>query len=247
MRRLLGRKMWLADPGERIQSGHTADDDKGSEPEDGALYREIRMWEARRAPDGTDLVRTFAYPERPLPPGGLDEYRKARKQGSRSIVLWADPHRERKLATVVTRTASRGRPATYDVADESGAPLGSIVREPAARGGQVRTRWTVQQTGRPAAVGHKGHPFWWVVWWLLWPVQLILAFLSILEGASARTPRRTKWRIDGETVLDWHDDGYEFQLSLLADWWDERLIAALVALEESHESRLGDPWDNVAH
>ncbi|ADI08750.1 hypothetical protein SBI_05630 [Streptomyces bingchenggensis BCW-1] len=149
---------------------------------------------------------------------------------------------------MVTRTASKGRPAAYDVVDESGAPLGSIVREPAARGGRVRTRWTVQQTGRQAAVGHKGHPFWWVVWWLIRPVQLALAFLSIFGGGAApRTPRRTKWRIDGETVLDWHDGGYEFQLSLLADWWDERLIAALVALEESHESWLGDAWDNVSH
>ncbi|MBI0381326.1 hypothetical protein JBE27_34970, partial [Streptomyces albiflaviniger] len=47
-------------------------EDKGSGPEDGAAYREIRMWEARQAPDGTDLVRTVAHPERPLPPGGLD-------------------------------------------------------------------------------------------------------------------------------------------------------------------------------
>ncbi|WP_445515696.1 hypothetical protein [Streptomyces sp. NEAU-174] len=43
-----------------------------SGPEDGAAYREIRMWEARQAPNGTDLVRTVAYPERPLPPGGPD-------------------------------------------------------------------------------------------------------------------------------------------------------------------------------
>ncbi|MCG0284820.1 hypothetical protein [Streptomyces sp. PSAA01] len=78
----MGRKMWLADSGERIQSGHTADEDEGSEPQDGALSREIRMSEGHRAPDGSDLVRTVAYPERPLPPGGPDEYQKARKQGS---------------------------------------------------------------------------------------------------------------------------------------------------------------------
>ncbi|MFS7872570.1 hypothetical protein ACEYXF_04430 [Streptomyces asiaticus] len=47
-------------------------EDKGSGPEDGVAYREIRMWEARQAPDGTDLVRSVAHPERPLLPGGLD-------------------------------------------------------------------------------------------------------------------------------------------------------------------------------
>ncbi|MET8328138.1 hypothetical protein [Streptomyces sp. NPDC005181] len=80
------------------------------------------------APDGIDPVghvityadspggtsRDVAYPERELPPGGIPAYLEARRGGVRSFVLWADPQRRTRLATLVTTSAADGV-ATYQV------------------------------------------------------------------------------------------------------------------------------------
>src|SRR5262245_46903905 len=147
----MGRVVWLDDPSTRAGSGMKGDDWR--KPEDGSLFRAVRMAEGWTA-EGFRTAGTLAYPERPLPDGGLPAYREARKQGVRTLVLWADPRRERQLATLATRTAAKGGPATYEVLDEAGAPLAVIIHEPAARDGRVRARWTVRQTDGPRAVGH---------------------------------------------------------------------------------------------
>ncbi|WFB11064.1 hypothetical protein LRS74_31500 [Streptomyces sp. LX-29] len=217
---------------------------KWSKPEDGRVFREIRIAEGL-AQEQRAAHRTVAFPERHLPVGGgLKEYQAARKQGARHLVLWADPYRHQVYAQVVTRSAAKGQSAVFEVLGAAGESLAVIQRDPAARGGTIRTRWTVRQTGRQPAVGRKGHPVWWALWWLISPIQLAIVIASVLGGGDvARTPRRTKWRIDGETVLDWANGFGDFGLEAPADWWDPRVTASLVALLTSHDSWLGNAWD----
>ncbi|WP_328890299.1 hypothetical protein [Streptomyces sp. NBC_00316] len=207
------------------------------------------------APDGVDPVghviryadtpgdsaRDVAYPERELPPGGIPAYLEARKSGARSFVLWADPQRQARLATLVTASADDGV-ATYRVLGPQGEPLGTFVREKALSGSGLRTRWTVTQPGCPEAVGYKGRIFWWYVWWLLFPVQVAIGVGSVVAGGGdvARGPRRIFWRTGKETPLEFQDD----QVLLHAQWCDWRLGAALVALLRSFDSWLGAPWDD---
>ncbi|MFI0774668.1 hypothetical protein [Streptomyces sp. NPDC021212] len=214
-------------------------------PDDGRVTRTIRISDTAPQPDRA--VHPLAFPERRDPPGGdLKAYRAARKDGTRAFTLWADPHRRQVFAHVVTKSAAKSGPATYEVLGAANEPLALITRDPAMRGGRVRTRWTVQQAGGPSAVGLKGRAFWWFMWWLISPLQLAIAIGSIIGGSGdvARPPRRTKWRVDRRVVLDYHSGpGSAFELEALEDWWDARALAALVALLGSHDGWLGSAWD----
>lgn len=242
----MGRIVWLNDPS--VPGGYA---DRWEKPEDGTLFREIRLAAGTTAQE-REAAQVLAWPERVLPPGGRDEYGTRRKQGVRTFTLWADPARTRLLAGVSTKSAAKGEIATYEVRGESGEPLAVITREPAVRGGRVRTRWTVQPTDGPAAVGLKGRAFWWGVWWLISPIQLVIAVGSVIAGSGdvARMPRRTKWRVadgdGGRIVMDWSSGAGDFELELFEDGWDARVGAALIALLGSYDSWLGHPWDNAA-
>ncbi|MBP8538768.1 hypothetical protein [Streptomyces sp. MK37H] len=238
----MGRFLWLS--GQTL-SGQTLSG-KEQPPPDGGLTWQIRISDT--APQPGRAFGPLAFPERRDPPGGdLKAYRTARKDGTRVFTLWADPYRGQVFAQVVTASAVKGGPATYEVLGAAGESLALITREPAMRGGRIRTRWTVRQTGAPPAVGLKGRAFWWFMWWLISPVQVAIAIGSIIGGGDvARTPRRTKWRADRRIVLDFHSGpGGAFELEVVADWWDDRVTASLVALLESHSGWLGSEWDTA--
>ncbi|MEK8173119.1 hypothetical protein NKH77_41410 [Streptomyces sp. M19] len=129
----------------------------GERAEDGALRREIRMYDGQRAPDGSDIITTVAYLERPLPPvGWAHTGRRARtaaappscgptRTGSASWRRWSPgrrPRAARRRTTWWTRpgAARLDRPRT------------------GREGGRVRTRWTVRQAERLPAVGTRA-PF----------------------------------------------------------------------------------------
>ncbi|WP_251020269.1 hypothetical protein [Streptomyces sp. ISL-98] len=200
--------------------------------------------QVKYAATATEPAHVVAHAERELPPGGVPAYLAARKDGIRSFVLWADPYRQRRIATVVTKSAS-DCVATYQVLGEQGEVVGALTREKALSGNGLRTRWTVAQTGAPEAVGFKGRIFWWYVWWLLFPVQAAIAVGSILSGSGdvARGPRRIIWRTRGkDAVLEFRSNDDEVQVH--AEWVDWRLAAALLLLMRSFESWLGSPWDD---
>ena len=231
------RSVWLSDTSARHKGGGGKGNPAPSR--DGRVTLEIRTSDGPD-PEGGSAIRVVANPERRLPPGGgHDEYRAARKQGARAFVLWADPHRSRVFAQVVTKSAVKRGPATYEVLGAAGEPLALVVREPAMKGGGVRTRWTVEPAGARPAVGLKGRAFWWGVWWLISPIQLVIMVASVLaaSGDIARMPRRTRWRAEDRVVLDYHSGvGDGFVLDVPADGWDERVTASLLALLDSHDS-----------
>ncbi|MFL4910373.1 hypothetical protein ACJ6WF_46480 [Streptomyces sp. MMS24-I2-30] len=214
--------------------------------DDGGIRLKICVADATlKAREAQEQATALAYPERVLPPGGAKEYCKAREEGVRSFVLWADRHRQGVQARVVTKSAAKGRAATYEVLGTTGESVALIVRERALNGG-FRTRWTVQPTGGPTAVGRKGNPFWWGMWWLLLPLQAVF-FVGIVlagQGDLMGTPRRTKWRAGGKTVLDWASGASTFQLTVADDRWDPRVTAALVLLLDSHSGPFDGSWDD---
>ncbi|WP_079152009.1 hypothetical protein [Streptomyces sp. RTd22] len=224
----------------------------GSTPDeggpDGCVAHTIRISDQRTARHRTETP--LAFPEWQDPSGGgLDEYLAARKDGTRAFVLWADSRRERVFATVATTSARKGGPATYEVVGAAGESLAVISRHPAMKRG-LRTRWKVQQTGAPGAAGVKGRLFWWLVWWLTLPLQAVIVILGALQSGSsdeaARAPRRTKWRAGWRVVLDYRrGPSSSFELEARADWWDDRVVAALVALLRSHDGWLGADWDTT--
>ncbi|MEW1686974.1 hypothetical protein ACIQOF_21820 [Streptomyces sp. NPDC091265] len=193
------------------------------------------------APGSTS--RAVAHVERELPPGGIPAYLAARKDGTRSFVLWADPERRSRLATLVTASAAEGV-SVYQVRGGQGELIGTLVREKALSGKGLRTRWTVTQTGCPEAVGYKGRIFWWYVWWLLFPVQVTIGVGSLLSGGGdvARGPRRIVWRAGREVPLEFRSDDDEVHVH--ATWVDWRLAAALAALVRTFDSWIGTPWDD---
>lgn len=236
----MGKILWLHDP-----SGPDGGlREKWTKPTDGSVFREIRVAPGPTAED-RESEQPLAYPEQDFPAGGdLPAYRNTRKRGARAFVLWADPHRAHVFARVATKTAAKGEAASYEVLDANGAGLGTITRESALKGGHARTCWTVRQAGQPTARGLKGNPFWWFVWWLISPIQMFLGVLSLIAGGNlARMPRRTKWRADGELVLDYRNGAGLFELEVLAGRWDPRVTAALVALLGSHDGLFGSSWD----
>jgi len=182
-----------------------------------------------------------AYLERELPAGGIPAYLAARKDGARSFVLWAEPERRSRLATLVT-TSAGGGVSEYQVWGGQGELLGTLVREKALSGKGLRTRWTVAQTGCPVAVGLKGRIFWWYAWWLLSPLWVAIGVGSLFAGGGdvPRGPRRIVWRADGETPLEYRS---EDNVLVHAPWADWRLAAALTAVVRSFDSWLGTPWD----
>ncbi|MFF2410428.1 hypothetical protein [Streptomyces sp. NPDC058092] len=187
--------------------------------------------------------RVVAHVERELPSGGIPAYLEARKTGVRSFVLWADPERRARLATLSTASAADGV-ATYQVWGAQGELIGTFVREKALSGKGLRTRWTVAQTGCPEAVGLKGRVFWWYVWWLLLPVQVAICVGSLLSGNgdAARGPRRIIWRAGPEVPLEFRSDDDEIHVH--AAWVDWRLAATLSALIRTFDSWMGTPWDD---
>ncbi|WP_327247714.1 hypothetical protein [Streptomyces sp. NBC_01320] len=86
-----------------------------------------------------DPARNVAYVERDLPPGGIPAYLAARKDGTRSFVLWADPQRRTRLATVITTSAGDGV-ATYHRAAPAVAGVAWLVEGPHGWHGHGRTR-----------------------------------------------------------------------------------------------------------
>ncbi len=216
-------------------------------------------WQVR----GTDAVkiaertytRTLAHAEVQLAAGSTPgDYRKARKAGARSFVLWADAGHRDVLARVVTASARRCRTAGYEVVGARGETLASVTRRPGHWFLLRRARWSIQQSGQAAAVARKGHPISWMVWFMTLPCQPVIVLLSLFGGDGmepVRPPLRTTWRIDGTIVLDHsvgtatgsgtHVDG----LHVLADWWDPRVAAALVALIRSHNGWMGGRWDRA--
>ncbi|MEU5169143.1 MULTISPECIES: hypothetical protein [Streptomyces] len=194
--------------------------------------------------DGSAPERVVAYVERELPPGGIPAYRAARAGGARSFVLWADEHRRERLATLVTLSAGGGV-ATYQVLGAHGEPIGTFVREKALRGRGLRTRWTVAPAGGPEAVGFKGRIFWWYVWWLLSPLQMLIIVLSLLsgDGDAARGPRRIVWRAGGRVPLEFRSK--DDTVRVCEPGYDWRLGVALVALLGTFDSwLLGTEWDD---
>ncbi|MFB8275126.1 hypothetical protein [Nocardia colli] len=183
-----------------------------------------------------------------MAPDGFAEYRAARKEGGRAFVVWGDPDRRQVVARVVTQSAARRGAAVYEVRGAAGELAGTVVREPGPRGGRLRTRWTVTPAGAQPLVGYKGQLGWWIVWWLLFPIQLVLGLVMIAavvlgggDGDLARPPRRIRWRDNatGEVVLDYQDDLLE-----VADGrWDPRLVFALVALLGTYPGVLETAWD----
>ncbi|WP_329031383.1 hypothetical protein OIE71_00620 [Streptomyces sp. NBC_01725] len=193
--------------------------------------------------DGAGTSRTVAYVERQLPPGGISAYLAARKNGARSFVLWADEHRQTRVADLVTLT--EGRRAQFEVLGPQGETLGRVTRDKAFSRG-IRTRWTVSRPTAPDAVGYKGRLFWWCVWWLCSPLLpfVILAplFNGGLGGDWPRGPRRIKWRAGGRIPLEFKSSGDTVRMK--APDLDWRLGAALAALIPSFDSRMGNPWDS---
>lgn len=231
--RAMAKTVWLQGP-------QTKGKKQGS-PQDGPVRRQIRAATAD-SPEARTAAETLAHVERTLPQGGVEEYRKARRDGVRSFTLWTDPYRQRAFAYVTTKSAAKGQEATYEVLGAAGESLAIVTREPSR--GLARTRWTVQQAGAAAVSGRKGRLFWWWVWWLISPIQLAIAVASLIggDGDVARMPRRTKWLHDGEPVLDWANGGADFHLTA-ADWWDPRVTAGLVALLKSYDGVFGSSWD----
>ncbi|NLU69446.1 hypothetical protein HCC30_19615 [Streptomyces sp. HNM0574] len=183
--------------------------------------------------------------DRELPEGGAEAYHAARKRGVRSFGLWTDPHRRRLWARVLTARAEAGEPVRYEVYGAEGEFVGGAVRERSFTRGHVRTRWTVEQADGTRAVGYKGRWFWWCVWWLIFPVQCVLAVLSLAGGGDVfRMPRRIGYRTGGARVLD-YGSGLQphFHLTASTPDWDPRLLAALTALHCSHDGIMGEPWD----
>ncbi|MDI3406991.1 hypothetical protein [Streptomyces cavernicola] len=213
-------------------------DETAADSDEGAVRRKLSVQDG--APVYGMMGQPYAFPERVLPPGGVEEYRKFRKEGIRTFVLWVDPHRQQLLARVVTRPAPEGEAPTYEILGAAGESLAVVTRKRAFTGG-VRTRWTVQQAGGLSAVGRKGSPFWWLVWWLILPIQTALFLPAIVVGGDlARTPRRTKWCLDGRAVLDWADNT---TLAVTDERWDPRVTGGLVLLLKSWDGLLGEPWD----
>ncbi|MER5634115.1 hypothetical protein [Streptomyces nitrosporeus] len=193
--------------------------------------------------DGPDTARPVAHVERELPPGGVPAYLAARKSGARSFVLWADPHRRDRVATLVTVAAHGGR-AQFQVLGAHGELLGTVTRDKAFSRG-LRTRWTVSAPGGLEAVGYKGRLFWWGLWWLcspLVPLMLVGALFGGGGGDFPRGPRRVIWRAGGRVPLEFRssDDGVRLHAPEL-DW---RLGAALAALLPSFDGWIGTPWDD---
>lgn len=210
---------------------------KWKPPEDGRVFREIRT--GSEAPGAVADGRAWpvAHVERALPPGGAEEYRKARRGGERAFDLWADPYRTQRLARVVTQPGG-GRVATYEVfGGPAGEQLALVTRQKAFAHGRIRARWQVRCPGQREAVGIKGRVFWHGVWWLLLPFWAFIAFGS---PDVPRIPVRTRFKRDGRRVLDWRSDG----LNVLSDGWDPRVLAALVALMSSHSGAIKDDWDD---
>lgn len=160
--------------------------------------------------DGSGPARVVAYVERELPPGGIPAYLAARSSGARSFVLWANEHRRERVATLVTLSATGGV-ATFQALGAHGELIGTLVREKALRGRGLRTRWTVTQAGGPEAVGFKGRIFWWCMWWLLLPMQVLIQVFALFDsvpgnegGGVARAPGasggarvgRSRWSSD---------------------------------------------------
>ncbi|MEV0746099.1 hypothetical protein AB0I75_12945 [Streptomyces sp. NPDC050273] len=191
------------------------------------------------SPGRFDVV---AYLERELPPGGIPAYLAARKDGARSFVLWAEPERRTRLATLVTTSAGNGV-SEYQVWGGQGELLGTFVREKALSGKGLRTRWTVAQPGCPAAVGSKGRIFWWYVWWPLFPLWVLIGVASVFGGGGdvPRGPRRIVWRAGREVPLEYRSDD---RVVVHAPWVDQRLAAALTAVVRSFDSWIGTPWDD---
>ena len=200
---------------------------KGSEHESAPPLREVRIGDRNG-------MRALAYVEADPAHGGSAAGANTRAKTARSLALWEDPHRSRRLAVVTTKAASSRESAEYEVWGPAGEALGTVRLDKASMIPPRRTRWTLLPAGGPSIEGVKGRLFWWWVWWLLSPLWLLIIVGSLLAGSGdiARMPRSVEWRLDGERALgfDASTDGYR----LFVPWLDLRLVAAVIALHQSH-------------
>lgn len=172
------------------------------------------------------------------------------------LVLWRDPERTGTFVRIAATSDSTRRNSHFLVTDDREQPIATISRRRAGWLPIRRTRWTIRQEGRPEAVGYKGGLGWWLVWWLTLPLQLVFVPVSFITALAAllfagdvmepvRTPLRTKWRVDGQIVLEYQATrkaDASGHLQLVATWWDPRLTAALTALIRRYDGWLGDRW-----
>lgn len=195
---------------------------------------------------GSDGTQVIAYVERDCAADQVDAYANARKHGARSFAIWEDRHRTRRLASVYTAQGHTARRAAYLVHGAVGELIGTVTLEKASAIPPHRTRWTIRPGNEPPAVARKGKVIWWWVWYLFLPLMVLTAVLSFFSssgsGLAAGTPKRTIWRRNGKTVLDYRSAGtYRDPVPFL----DARFAIALVALHRSHQEGLvvGDAWD----
>jgi hypothetical protein len=171
------------------------------------------------------------------------------------FTVWTGTDRARVLARVTTRPDSRGRVNRYEVHDDAGRLLATVERRPAGWLAWHRTRWTVSRAGRPDAVGRKGHPLAWVLWWLTLPLQSVLLLITVatlplaLIGLAevwepVRPPMRTRWRADGRQVLEYRPAGPPGDRlhAVEESEWELPVAAAMVGLLRHHAGFLSGHW-----
>ncbi|WP_433465964.1 hypothetical protein [Spirillospora sp. CA-128828] len=179
-------------------------------------------------------MRALAYVEADPALGNSADGASRRPKNARTLALWEDPHRSRRLAVVTTKAATSRRCTEYEVWGPSGEALGTIRLDKASLFPPRRTRWNLRPAVGPSVEGAKGRLFWWWVWWSLSPLWLLIILGSLISasGDIARMPRSVEWRLNGEKVLsfDASTEGYR----LFVPWLDLRLVAAMIALHKSH-------------
>ena len=200
---------------------------KGSGHEGAPDLREIRIGDQNG-------MRPLAYVETDPALGGSADGANSLPKHARSLAIWEDPHRSRRLAVVTTNAAGSRQSTEYEVWGPSGEALGTVRLDKASMFRPRRTRWNLRPAVGPSIEGAKGRLFWWWVWWSLSPLWLLIIVGSLLSasGDIARMPRSVEWRLNGEKVLSFDASAENYRL--FVPWLDLRLVTAMIALHQSH-------------